>query len=100
MLSAGSAEIHGPMGRGVPTVAHETRFLKPSRLGERLDFTLTPKRLGGSSVTLNVEAACGGEPRVSFTTTLVWFAKADGRPRPWPEDLRAGIETEMEGDAR
>jgi 4-hydroxybenzoyl-CoA thioesterase len=99
-LGCDFARIHGSMGMGVPTVAHETRFLKPSRLGERLDFTLTPVRLGGSSVTLSVEATCGGEKRVSFTTTLVWFAKADGRPRPWPDALRAGIEKEMEGDAR
>ncbi|MBP7241057.1 thioesterase family protein [Amaricoccus sp.] len=99
-LGVGFAEIHGSMGMGVPTVAHETRFRKPSRLGERLDFTLTPVRLGGSSVTLSVEATCAGEPRVSFITTLVWFAKTDGRPRPWPDRLRAGIENEMKGDAR
>lgn len=91
--------IHGAMGMGVPTVAHETRFWRPSRLGDRLDFTLTPQRLGGSSVTLAVEATCGGERRVSFTTTLVWYASADGRPRPWPPELRAGIENELKGDA-
>ena len=84
------------MEMGVPTVAHETRFLKPSRLGDRLDFTLTPIRLGRSSLTLSVEAICAAEPRVSFTTTLVWYAKADGRPRPWPAELRAGIEMEMQ----
>ena len=94
------AAIHGPMAMGVPTVAHATRFHKPSRLGDRLDFTLTPIRLGSSSVTLAVEATCNGEPRVSFTTTLVWYAKADGRPRPWPEELRSGIAKEMEGDPR
>jgi 4-hydroxybenzoyl-CoA thioesterase len=103
-LALGFAEIHGPMGMGVPTVAHETRFLRPSRLGDRLDFTLTPTRLGGSSVTLAVEAACDGEPRVSFTTTLVWFAQADGRPRRWPQELRTRIEREMgrtiEGEPR
>jgi 4-hydroxybenzoyl-CoA thioesterase len=94
------AEIHGPMAMGVPTVAQETRYHKPSRLGDRLDFALTPVRLGGSSVTLSVEVSCRGEPRVSFTTTLVWYAKADGRPRRWPDALRAGIEREMqEGDA-
>ncbi|MBB5222317.1 4-hydroxybenzoyl-CoA thioesterase [Amaricoccus macauensis] len=98
------AEIHGPMDRGVPTVAHETVFLKPSRLGERLDFTLTPTHIGGSSVKLLVEVTCDGEPRVRFNTTLVWFAKSDGRPRPWPDELRAGMTREMtletEGDAR
>ena len=93
-------EIHGPMEMGVPTVAHETRFLKPSRLADRLDFTLTPVRLGRSSVTLAVEATCAHEPRVHFTTTLVWYAKDDGRPRPWPDELRAGIDREMQGDAR
>jgi 4-hydroxybenzoyl-CoA thioesterase len=100
-LGRSFAEIHGAMGMGVPTVAQETRYHRPSRLGDRLDFALTPVRLGGSSVTLGVEVTCGGEARVSFTTTLVWYAKADGRPRPWPDALRAGIEAEMqEGSAR
>ena len=95
------AAIHGPMAMGVPTVAHATRFLKPSRLGDRLAFTLTPTRRGRSSLTLSGEAACGPQPRVSFTTTLVWYAAPDGRPRPWPPELRAGIEAEMrEGDPR
>jgi 4-hydroxybenzoyl-CoA thioesterase len=99
-LALSFAEIHGAMGRGVPTVAQKARYHRPSRLGDRLDFTLTPVRLGGSSVTLSVEATCRGEPRASFTTTLVWFAKSDGRPRPWPDALRSAIETELqEGDA-
>jgi 4-hydroxybenzoyl-CoA thioesterase len=99
-LGTSFAEIHGSMGRGVPTIAQETRYLRPSRLGDRLDFTLAPVRLGGTSVTLSVAVACAGEPRVSFTTTLVWYAKADGRPRPWPDALRAAIAKEIEGDAR
>jgi len=94
------AEIHGPMGMGVPTASHQTRFLKPSRLGDRLDFTLTPVRLGASSVTLAVAVTCDGEPRVTFDTTLVWFAQGDGRPRPWPQALSSGIEQEMEGTPR
>jgi 4-hydroxybenzoyl-CoA thioesterase len=99
-LACSFAEIHGPMEMGVPTVAQEVRYHRPSRLGDRLDFTLTPVRLGGSSVTLSVEATCRDERRVSFVTTLVWYAKADGRPRPWPDALRAGIAKEMqEGDA-
>lgn len=99
-LGMNFAELHGPMGMGVPTVAQQTRYLRPSRLGDRLDFTLTPVRLGGSSVTLLVEAACAGEARVSFTTTLVWFAKSDGRPRPWPDTLRTAIAHEMEGNTQ
>lgn len=98
-LGLGFAEIHGPMGMGVPTVAQEARYHRPSRLGDRLDFVLTPTRLGVASLALSVEATCGGELRASFTTTLVWFAQADGRPRPWPEALRARIEKDMEGDA-
>lgn len=95
------AAIHVTMGMGVPTVAQEARYLRPSRLGDRLDFTLTPLRLGGSSVTLSVEVSCEGEARASFTSTLVWFAQADGRPRRWPDELRSAIEKEMqEGRAR
>jgi 4-hydroxybenzoyl-CoA thioesterase len=98
-LARSFAEIHGPMAMGVPTAAQETRYHRPSRLGDRLDFTLTPVRLGRSSVRLSVDATCRGEPRVSFTTTLVWVAKADGRPRAWPDALRAGIEKEMQEGA-
>jgi 4-hydroxybenzoyl-CoA thioesterase len=98
-LGRSFAEIHGAMGMGVPTVAQETRYHRPSRLGDRLDFTLIPLRLGGSSVTLSVEVACDGEPRVSFTTTLVWYAKADGRPRRWPDALRAAIAAEMQKES-
>ena len=42
-LGLSFAEIHGPMGMGVPTAAHQTpTSTAPSRLGERLDFALDP----------------------------------------------------------
>ena len=94
------AEIHGPMRGGVPTAALRADFRAPSRLGETLDFALTPVRLGRSSCELRVAVSCGGEPRVEFASTLVWIGMDDGRPRPWPEDLRARIlqAIESEGD--
>jgi 4-hydroxybenzoyl-CoA thioesterase len=94
-LGLGFAEIHGPMRAGVPTAALSAEFRAPSRLGETLDFALSPVRLGRSSCELRVAATCGGRPRVAFASTLVWI-DADGRPRPWPEALRAKILQEIE----
>jgi 4-hydroxybenzoyl-CoA thioesterase len=39
-------------GQGVPTARLETDFHAPSRLGDRLEFTLAVTRIGGASVSL------------------------------------------------
>ncbi len=50
-------------GAGVPTARIEADFRAPSRLGERLDFTLGVTRLGRASVTFAIAAACAGQHR-------------------------------------
>ena len=92
------AEIHGPMRAGVPTAALHADFRAPSRLGETLEFRLTPVGIGRSSCDLRVVVTCGGALRVEFASTLVWIGMDDGRPRPWPEELRAKILHEIESD--
>jgi 4-hydroxybenzoyl-CoA thioesterase len=92
------AEIHGPMGAGVPTAALRADFRAPSRLGETLELALTPVRIGRSSCDLRVTATCGGELRVEFASTLVWIGMDDGRARPWPKDLRAKILQAIESE--
>ncbi|MCY1125267.1 thioesterase family protein [Frigidibacter sp. RF13] len=83
-------------GNGVPTVKIEADFRAPSRLGDRLDFTLDIARLGHSSVTLAI-AACGeGEIRIEARLTLVWVS-TEGRAAPWPEEMRVRMQAFMEG---
>jgi 4-hydroxybenzoyl-CoA thioesterase len=47
------AAMHNEGGRnGVPTVAMEAVFQRPSRLGDKVRFTLRVERVGGSSVKM------------------------------------------------
>jgi len=72
---------------GVPTAEITTRFHAPSRHGDRLTITLSVTRVGRSSLGLAFEAAAAGEPRLSARSTLV-LVGGDGRPRPWPEEVK------------
>ena len=53
-------------------MAHvECDFLAPSKVGEVLRFCLAVKKIGGSSLTLAVEAKAGDETRVRATLIVV-----------------------------
>ena len=84
-------------GNGVPTVRIEADFRAPSRLGDRLAFTLEVVRLGGSSATFRIVARVGEEVRMEARLTLVWVSP-EGRAAPWPEDMRARLEDACEKD--
>jgi 4-hydroxybenzoyl-CoA thioesterase len=81
-------------GQGVPTVRVETNFHAPSRLGDRLDFTLDVARIVGASVNVTQTARCAQELRITADLTLVWVQS--GRPAPWPEALRSRLATHLE----
>jgi 4-hydroxybenzoyl-CoA thioesterase len=95
-LRLGFAEIHGPMRRSVPTRRLEADFSAPARLGDVLDFSLSPRRIGGSSCDLRLTARCDGAHRATFTSTLVWVNADTGRPERWPDALRARIRDEID----
>jgi 4-hydroxybenzoyl-CoA thioesterase len=84
-------------GNGVPTVRIEADFRAPSRLGDRLAFTLEVVRLGGSSATFRIVARVGEEVRMEARLTLVWVSP-EGRAAPWPADMRARLEDACEKD--
>lgn len=79
-------------GDGVPTRHIETDFLRPSRLGETLAFTLDVGKLGRTSLGLHIAAECAGEARLNASLTLVRIAQTNGRPKPWPDTLVTAIE--------
>ena len=74
--------------QGVPTARLETDFKVPSRLGELLDFQLTIRRLGGTSVTFSINAFGDGVLRLSALITLV-FVSGSLKACAWPEEMRA-----------
>lgn len=88
-------------GNGVPTAHIDARFRAPSRLGDRLDFTLDVARVGNSSVVFDIAAHGAGQLRMEARFTLVWIDQK-GHATPWPDDVRArllaerGAEQKME----
>lgn len=85
------AEIHVARNVAIPVVSLSIEFSAPSRLGEVLSFGLIVQRLGSSSVTLEIRAHCEEEVRLAAKLTLVFIDKADMRPKPWPDDFKAGM---------
>ena len=75
-------------GEGVPTASIDATFHAPTRLGEILDWRLTVLRLGRSSIALHLEAHAGGTHRITADQTLVFIASS-GRPKAWPDEVRA-----------
>lgn len=79
---------------GVPTAEISVQFKAVSRLGDRLKISLKCVKIGRSSLGLETLAHCGDELRFAAKSTLV-FVNLDGRPTPWPDDMRAKLEQQM-----
>ncbi len=75
---------------GVPTAQIQTRFLSPSRHGDQLLFKLQVPNVGNSSAEYRLSASCDEDPRFETIATLV-NVNTNGRPTPWPDNVRAKL---------
>lgn len=88
------AQMHGTVQNGVPTVALQATFLAPSRLGDKVLFSLGIVAIGHTSVGVQITAECNGQDRMRADLTLVWI---DGmKAAPWPEAMRTALVGYME----
>ena len=76
-------------GQGVPTARLEVNFKAPSRLGDRLEWTLQVSRVGSSSVNFVSTAMIDAQQRLTADLTLVWVEA--GKPTRWPDTMRARL---------
>jgi len=83
--------LHGRHYCGVPTVRMECDFKKPSRLGDRLVFSLRVASLGRCSFTLEIAADCDGEERLSAKAVLAYVTLDDIAPTIIPDRLRRSM---------
>lgn len=83
--------LHGPMGLATPTVSMDVRFAAPSRHGDLLSIAIRALRIGRASLDISTRITAETETRMEMRSTLVLTARDGGRPRPWPEDLRARL---------
>lgn len=80
---------------GVPTAEFNVRFKAACRHGDALVLGIELTRLGRSSLSLRTVARRDAEVCFEADQVLVCVDQ-DGRPTPWPEDVRAKINALME----
>jgi 4-hydroxybenzoyl-CoA thioesterase len=81
----------------VPSVKLETTFLKPTRMGETVDFWLTVSHLGRSSIRFTMGVDKDGDQRVRMNRVIVCVDQRSGKAVPIPEDMREKIQAFMVG---
>lgn len=91
------ASMHFGADNGVPTVAIEANFMAPSRLGDKVMFSLEVTKVGRSSVAMTIEARLGEELRMRANLTLVWIAAM--KAAPWPAEMHGKLLKFMEDAA-
>lgn len=80
----------------VPTVAIDTVFRAPSRLGDDVVLALACTGVGRTSLALEISASCDGETRFDTRSTLVHVDGA-GKPAAWPQAVRDGLASFQKG---
>ncbi|CAM5215700.1 4-hydroxybenzoyl-CoA thioesterase OS=Castellaniella defragrans OX=75697 GN=HNR28_000735 PE=4 SV=1 [Castellaniella defragrans] len=76
---------------GLPTVHLECDFRAVSRMGDEVTFSLRTERVGSKSLSLALEARCGGQLRVGARQVLVCTDLETHRSIDIPADLRAAF---------
>lgn len=95
--------LHAGQHRAIPVGEIKTRFLRPSRLGERLVFKLAVEALSDKTMTFKIDAFGPGDERrleARMTHVYVEATATDGfRARPIPPELRCRLEHFMKEPA-
>lgn len=89
------ATMHIDRHMGVPTVKLDVEFTSPSRLGDVLDITITPVKLGRTSCSVTVVFAGEGRERLRAQVVLVCMDLVSHRSIEWPQTVRAAITAQM-----
>ena len=85
------ARYHTEDRRGIPMAHIECDFVAPSKVGEVLQFCLAVRKIGGSSLTLAVEARAGADVRVRATLIVVQASLETRRAVPFSAEFRAKL---------
>lgn len=78
---------------GLPTVTLNLEFKRPAIYGDVLDFAVTVKAVGRSSLDLETVVTVGEHVIWTVKQRIVATSLEDHRSHPWPDDIRAGLLT-------
>jgi len=90
-LGINYAHLLGVRRIGLPTVALQSEFRAPSRMGDLLEMRLQVERLGGRSLRLNIDYRRGATCCVQIRQTLVTTSLAHDGAIDIPQDVREAI---------
>lgn len=88
--------MHLDLKLGLPTVKLQAEFSKASRLGDQLTFAISTRRVGNSSVDLDVAVSCADEARFAARYTMVLMNLMTLQSTPWPDAWRDRLNREVE----
>lgn len=77
---------------GFPTVHAECDFFIPSRMGDRLTYTLILREIGRSSIKLTVHGHVGAQERLRANLVLATISLESGKSVPIPDSLRRRLD--------
>lgn len=81
---------------GLPVVTMNIEFYRPSTYGDVLEFNVHVRKIGKSSLDLETVVKVRDEPIWSIRQRIVLTSTTDHKSRPWPEDVREGLERYLE----
>ena len=90
-LGVNYAHLLGVRGIGLPTVALQSEFRAPSRMGDTLEMRLQVQRVGARSITLRIDYVQGTTCCVQIGLTLVTTSLAHDGAIDIPTDVREAI---------
>jgi 4-hydroxybenzoyl-CoA thioesterase len=90
-LGVNYANLLGPRRIGLPTVALQSEFRTPCRMGDVVEFRLQLERMGGRSLTLRVDCMHGPTCCVQIRQVLVSTSFTNDRAIEVPQDVREAI---------
>ncbi|MDO4682988.1 MAG: thioesterase family protein [Lautropia sp.] len=91
-LGIGYADMIGRRQIGLPIVRLECDFQAISRMGDEVTLCLSVERIGGKSLTLQLQCRDAGQVRVSARKVLVFTDLKSHRAIPMPADIRQALE--------
>lgn len=91
-LGWGWASTIPAKGFTTPIVHASADYLRPSRLGDRLELGVVIRRIGRRSLDLAIPVLSDGELRVRGRLVHVAISLSSFEAIDWPADLRAALE--------
>lgn len=90
-LGVNYAQLLGQRRIGLPTVALQSEFRAPCRMGDAVEFRLQLERMGSRSITLRVDCMHGATCCVQIRQVLVSTSLSRDEAIDIPQDVREAV---------